>query len=246
MDQLKTFLRQCVKYRFWIAVGVSMLLPMIGYFVGAGAYTDATAKREAEIKSTETDVSKYTSPKPKTGDYKQVVEEKKEILTKDVDATQRKLYDQQEPLLQWPEVVETKFRTWGRKWPENVDKGQVQAVIYDYTNAYPDFVTRVYQTFKPWNPEDGTGIVLAPDQATLLKPAPFTLESPPDLTKVWSEQERLWVLTALFDVVAKVNKDAGAKEWSDALDQTDHRRQRGLDPRSGPAIARQGCGSRTG
>lgn len=215
MDQLKTFIRQCILYRFWIAVGVSMLLPIIGYFVGSSAYTTATTKREGEIKKSLTDVSKFDGTPP-NADYKKLVDEKKEVLTNDVTATQRKLYDRQEPLLQWPEVVEGKFRSWGRKWPENTDLGQVQAVIRDYTVAYPEFVTKVYQTFKPWNPEDGTGIVFAPDQTALIRPATFTIEAPPDLGKVWAEQERLWVLTALFDVIAKVNKDAGAKDWDSA------------------------------
>ncbi len=216
MDQLKTFLRQCVKYRFWIAVGVSLFLPLIGYFVGSGTYNEATKKREGEIKSADTDVGKYTSANQPNPDYKKVVDEKKEVLAKDVDSTQRKLYERQEPLLKWPDVVQDKFRTWGRKWPENIDRGQVQAAIYDYTVAYPEFVSRVYQTVKPWNPEDGTGIVFVPDEAILLKPAPFKLESPPELGKVWAEQERLWVVTALLDVVAKVNEDAGAKDWDGA------------------------------
>ncbi len=216
MDQLKTFLRQCVKYRFWITVSIAMLLPMIGYFVGSGAYVDAATKRSGEITQVEKDVAKYDVSNPPNKDYKTVVDEKKEVLSKDVDSTQRKLYQRQEPLLQWPEVVESKFRTWGRKWPESVDRGQVQAAIYDYYVAYPTFVSKVYQTFKPWNPVDGTGIVLAPDEATLIKPAGFTLETTPDLGKVWAEQERLWVVTALLDVVAKVNKDAGAKDWDGA------------------------------
>ena len=216
MDQLKTFLRQCVKYRFWIAVGVSLLLPMIGYFVGSGTYTAATKKREGEIKKADGDVGKFVSPGQPNPDYTKLVGEKKETLAKDVDATQRKLYQLQEPLLKWPEVVEAKFRAWGRKWPENVDRGLVQAAIGDYTIAYPEFVSRVYQTVKPWNPEDGKGIVFVPDQDALIKPAPFTLESPPELGKVWAEQERLWVVTALLDVVAKVNQDAGAKDWDGA------------------------------
>ncbi len=62
MDQLKDFLKQCVKYRFWIAFGISLLLPMIGYFVGVGTIVEATTKREGEIKSAKTDIGKYTSP----------------------------------------------------------------------------------------------------------------------------------------------------------------------------------------
>ncbi len=217
MDQVKVFLRQCVKYRFWIAFGVSLLLPMIGYFVGSGALIGATVARENDIKKAKTDIQPYLAANPPNADYSKLVEVKKVALTSDVDATWRKLYGLQEPLLKWPEVVEEKFRTWGRKWPENVDRGQVQQAIIDYTIAYRDFLGRVYQTFKPWNPEDGTGIVFAPAMDALLQPAPFSSDAPPELGKVWAEQERLWVATALFDVVSKVNDSVGAKDWDGAI-----------------------------
>lgn len=216
MDQVKTFLRQCVKYRFWIAVGLSILFPVIGYFAFSGGIVEATTKRAGEIKAADGDVSKYTAPNQPVPDVTKVVLDKKEVLAKDVDATQRKLYELQEPLLRWPEVVEDKFRTWGRTYPANVDQGAVQAAINDYTIAYPAFVSRVYKTFQPWNPEDGTGIVYAPDEKTLIKPANFTLQAAPELGKVWAEQERLWVVTALLDVVAKLNVTAGAKDWDGA------------------------------
>ena len=216
MDQLKTFLRQCVKYRFWIAVGVSILLPMIGTFVGTAPIVEATAKKTNEIKGADTDVGKYTGGSQPVPEVTRLVAEKKEALAKDVDATQRELYAMQEPLLRWPEVVEDKFRAWGRKWPENTDPGAVQQTINDYFIAYPNFIDQVYRRFKPWNPEDGQGIVYAPEKEALIKPAAFTLTSAPDLGKVWAEQERLWVVTALLDVVAKVNDQAGAKDWDGA------------------------------
>ncbi len=217
MDQVKDFLRQCVKYRFWIAFGISMLLPMVGYLVGAGEIGKATTAREGEIKSAKTAIAPYSSPNPVNKTYKPLVDARKEVLSKDVDETHRRLFAIQEPLLRWPDtILETKFRSWGRKWPENVDRGEIQKTLTDYAIAYPEFVSRVYATCNPWNPEDGNGIVLAPDQATLLHPAPFLAESAPELGAVWAEQERLWVATALLDVVARVNQSVGAKNWDTA------------------------------
>ena len=40
MDQLKEILQQAAKYRFWIAVGIAALLPLIAYFVGTGAIAE--------------------------------------------------------------------------------------------------------------------------------------------------------------------------------------------------------------
>ena len=219
MDQLKDFLRQCVKYRFWIAFGVSLLLPIAGYFVGAGVINAETTKREGEIKTVKSDVGKYTSGPVVNAQYPPMAAQKKEELSKDVSATWRELFARQEPLLKWPEDVEDKFRKWGRKYPTDVDKGQVQATLIDYTISYPNFVSKIYKTFKPFNYDspDGGGIVAAPDEKMLLRPAVFSADAPPELGKVWAEQERLWVVTALLDVVAKVNDSVGAKDWDSAI-----------------------------
>ena len=217
MDQLKDFLRQCVKYRFWIAFGVSLLLPMIGYFVGSGAIKAETTKQEAAIKVAKTDVSKYSSGSVINAQYKPEADKKKAVLDQDVDATWRKLFTVQEPLLKWPSEVEEKFRKWGRKYPAEVDANQVQATIVDYVIAYPEFVSRIYKIFKPFNFDDGSGIVVAPEMNALLTPAPFSQDAPPDLGKVWSEQERIWVVTALLDVIGKVNDSVGAKDWDGAI-----------------------------
>ena len=221
MDQLKDFLKQCVKYRFWIAFGVSLLLPIIGYFVGSGAIIAETNNREKAIKDAKTEIGKYTASGIVNDQYKPEAEKKKDVLTQDVNATWRKLYSSQAPLLRWPPEVEERFRSWGRKYPSDIDRNQVQSTIIDYTIAYPEFVSRIYKTFKPINFDEGggslTGIVVAPDEKVLLAPAPFSQDSPPELGKVWAEQERLWVVTALLDVVAKVNDGATAKDWDGAI-----------------------------
>jgi hypothetical protein len=215
MDQVKEFLRQCIKYRFWIAVGVSALLPMIAYFVGVSPIRADTDKKTGEINQAKKDVQQYTSSGLPNGQYKGIVNEKTGVLTQDVTASWKKLYARQAPLLTWPERVESKFKTWGRKWPETVDSSTVQFAIIDYINAYPAEVTAVYQTFHPFDPVEGTGVVAAAPEEALLRPAKFEIDKPPSLGKVWAAQERLWIQRTLLDVVANVNGDA--KTWDNAL-----------------------------
>lgn len=215
MDQVKEILRQAIKYRFWIALGISALLPMIAYFVGVGPVQTKAAAETATITSAEKDVKQYTSGNVINAQYKPLVSEKTEVVTKDVDASWKKLYKRQAPLLTWPDRVQDRFTAWGRKWPENVDPSAIQIAIIDYVNAYPAFVTEVYKTFKPFDPVTGEGIVSAPPEAALLRPATFTIEAPPPLGKVWASQERLWIQRTLLDVIAKVNADA--KDWDGAI-----------------------------
>jgi len=215
MDQLKEALRQAIKYRFWIAVGISALLPMLAYFMGVGKVQAEAATLTGQITAAEKDVKQYSGGAVINRQYRPLVAEKTEALAKDVQVSWKKLYARQAPLLKWPERVHDKFTAWGRKWPENVDASQVQFAIIDYVNAYPGEVTKVYKSFHPFDPTDGTGVVAAPPEEALLRPAKFTIESPPALGKVWAAQERLWVQGTLLDVVAQVNK--GAKDWDAAV-----------------------------
>jgi len=215
MEQVKEVVRQLIKYRFWISIGVAALFGIIAYALGSGPVRDKAKKEVAVIKSAETEVKKYTSPTIPTKDYKPIVEEKTQVLTQDVNTAWKTLYNRQAPLLTWPEPVQERFKKWGRKWPESEDASRVQLAIVDYIAAYKDYVDMVYKTFKPFDYETGEGIVVAAPKDSLLRPATFSDEHLPGLGKVWSAQERLWIQRTLLEVVAQVNKNA--KDWNSAI-----------------------------
>jgi hypothetical protein len=215
MDQVKEFLRQAIKYRFWISVGLSLLLPVIAYAVGSGEIKRKAAEETGKIEQAAKDVKQYAQGTIPNRQYKPAVDEKREVLSKDVNASWKKLYARQAPLLTWPTSVEDRFSKWGRKWPENVDASAVQDAIVEYVNSYERFVEQVYKTFNPFDPIEGTGIVASPGQEMLLRPSKFTVEAPPELGKVWAAQERLWIQRTLLQVIADVN--ANAKNWDTAI-----------------------------
>jgi hypothetical protein len=215
MEQVKEVVRQLIKYRFWIAISAAALFGLIAYFVGAGPVQEAAKKETAVIKKAETDVNQYKNPSIPTKDYQPVVQEKTQILDKDVNTAWKTLYDRQAPLLTWPDTVQERFRKWGRKWPEDVDAGRVIVAQVDYIAAYKDYVDMVYKTFKPFDYETGEGIVAAPPKEVLLRPSVFSDEKVPGLGRIWSAQERLWIQRTLLEVVAQVNKNA--KDWNSAI-----------------------------
>ena len=216
MDQLKEFLRQCIKYRFWISIGVAALFAIIAYFVGSGPVRASAEKEAGIIKAAHKDVQQYVSGNVPNDQYKPIVDEKTAVLTKDVNTAWRDLYKRQAPLLTWPEEVQERFRKWGRKWPENTAENAVSAAMVDYIMAYPKYVTEVYKTFHPFDYETGKGIVSAPPEEALLRPAAFDINKlPDDLGKIWVAQERLWIQRTALEVVAQVNKNA--KDWDSAI-----------------------------
>jgi hypothetical protein len=215
MDQVKEFIRQCIKYRFWISVSVAALFGIIAYFLGSGP-VQAKAKTETDaINGAHKDVKQYTLPGIANDQYKPLVEEKKQILDRDVNKAWKELYTRQAPLLTWPERVQKRFQEWGRKWPENVAESAVELAKVDYVMAYPEYVDVVYKSFRPFDNESGEGVVAAPPKEMLLKPVPFDVNKLPDLGKIWAAQERLWIQRTALDVVAKVNRNA--KDWDSAI-----------------------------
>ena len=215
MDQVKEFLRQAVKYRFWILVGVSALMSMIAYFAASGSIKAETETKAAEIQSAHKGAQEYTSGTKPNKDYKPLVEDRTKSLTTDVDAAWRVLYERQAPLLTWPEEVADVFRQWGEKWPDKTDDAAINAAINNYVLVYPAYVEAVYKSFRPFNYEDGTGVVAAPSKDELLHPATYTVQSPPTYGKVWASQKKLWIQRTVLDVVNNVN--AKAKDWDGAF-----------------------------
>jgi hypothetical protein len=215
MEQVKEVVRQIIKYRFWISVGVAALFGLIAYAVGSGPVRDQFKKEADAIKGAENTVKQYTAAGIPTAAYQPIVEEKTGVLTKDVNAAWRTLYDRQAPLLTWPEPVQERFRKWGRKWPEDIDSSRVVIAQFDYVKAYPEYVDMVYKTFKPFDYQTGEGIVVAAPKEVLLRPAVFSDEKFPGLSKIWAAQERLWIQRTLLEVVAQVNKNA--KDWDSAI-----------------------------
>lgn len=214
MDQVKEILRQAIKYRFWIALGISLLVPAIAYVVGSGPVKDEAVKQTTAITNAKKDVEQYANGNVYNGQYRPIIEAKTAELGTDVYRSWKKLYARQAPLLTWPERVQERFTTWGRKWPEEEDASRVQFAIIDYVQAYGKYVTDVYNSFRPFDYVDGGGVVVAPDEKTLLRPAPFKENEPPDLGKVWAAQERLWIQRSLLEVINEVNKNA--KGWDTA------------------------------
>ena len=178
----------------------------------------------------------YASGHAVNGQYKEYTQTKIEMIEEDVNDAHRRLYDRQAPLLDWPDEVEAEITTWGREIPEGVPENQIQEVAYVYTDVYDDYAEQVYETFDPWDPATGEGIVVAPPMEALLALPTFnqtTFGGLPSLAKIWQFQENLWVRESILEVIA-----AGQREGRR------HRLGVGADQADQPAGGRQRAGHR--
>ena len=216
MDQLKDFLRQASKHRFWIAIGMAALLPLIAFFVGTGALAEQEKTETKKIVDANAGAGKFKTGLVQNNQWKDEVDRRRVELTNDVGKSHEKLYGRQEGLLTWPAAVVKTIQEWGPKYPPGVDPQLVRDVILEYTQAYDEYVEEVYKTFKPFSYKDGTGIVAAPPMSALLRPVKFLENKQPTLGEVWAAQRKLWIERTMFDVIAKVNARSKAKDWDTA------------------------------
>ncbi len=176
---------------------------------------EATAKEVGVIKAAENEVKKYNSPAIPNAQYKPIVEEKTAVLTTDVNAAWKTLFDRQAPLLTWPEHRPGTVPEVGPEMARGRRQGQGPVRDRRLHGGLSRVRDMVYKTFKPFDYETGEGIVVAAPKEALLRPSVFQTEKPPDLGTVWSAQERLWIQRTLLEVVAQVNKNA--KNWDSAI-----------------------------
>ncbi len=214
MDQVKNILKLAVKYRFWIVVGVAALLPMIGYFASAGSINEQEQTKAAAVQSAYKDVQQYQSGVQPIPKYVDLTEQRTGVLNKEIRQAWQMLYEQQAPLLTWPPEVAEQYTSWGPRWPEGVSSTAITLTNNTYAAVYPQYVDKVYDSFRPFNYEDGSGIVVAPVKDSLLRPVEFTPAQPPTLGKVWAAQQKLWIQGTVLDVVDKVN--GHAESWDEA------------------------------
>jgi hypothetical protein len=214
----KEILRLLVQNRFWIAVGIAFILPIIGYFVTAGSVKSETEAKAAEIKGAEDGAKSYASGTVPNGQYAEYTQAKIALIEDDVDEAHGRLYDRQAPLLDWPEEVAPQLSAWGRDIPEDVSENETQAVSYVYTQVYDDYAKEVFKAVNPWDPVTGEGIVVTPPMEALLQMVSFTddITQLPSISKIWQYQENLWVRRSILEVIAEVNKKAGATDWESA------------------------------
>ena len=217
MDQVKKFLKIAVANRFWILCVVAALMPMIAFLAGNGKIKTQTEAKAKDIDAAYKGVDPYKSGRLPNPEWKSLADKQTAKLTEEINVAWKKLYERQAPLLKWPlDRVEEKFRAWGRRHPETKEAStdDVQLIIQDYVNFHPEYVTSIYNSFRPFDFEKGSGVIVSPPEKSLLRPQTFEISKAPKLGDIWKEQEKLWVSRAVLAVIDEVNKNA--KAWEQA------------------------------
>lgn len=197
MDKLK----QVLKYQFWILLVVALIVPVVGWVMARSGLIQEAEARTKVLDGLSTNLK--AGPEDPNGDWQRGVAEINKVQQDQVRQAWVTLYAQQQKRMTWPPKIDPD------KFDSAVDQGEQLEL---YRVSYAPALEKVRQIVKPVDDDGLNGFVELSDG---LLPHPEdewrASAQPPTRKEVEEAQEDLWLLTALLEPIAEVNKDATAQ-----------------------------------
>ncbi len=194
MERLEPVLKQ----KFWILLGMGILMTVIGWWMDTGTMAATIKTREAEIKAAEGKIPAGEIPNAEWANGLAALNVQQDLAVK---SATRVLWERQRARMTWPETV-AEFA-----WKNGYRKDIALAGRENYRTDYENDWRRVWETVRPFNRVDGTGIV---DFALSKLPRKVWGELAPSPEEMWDAQEDLWLLEGLLQLIAEVNGGANS------------------------------------
>ncbi len=200
MDKLQPILA----HRFWIALGLTILLALGAWYTGTGALAEQIETNEARIKAT-TVPEAATAPNQTWIDDAAVVRGRRDAELK---VAARTLADTQQDLRDWPESYRPYvkdleyFEPFERLGPEGRRSRE------QYRFVYEPQIEALRDSLNPYDFETQTGAISVPEGVLPRFDTSEWQKNPPLSMTVWSAQEDIWLMRELLRQVVKVNGDS--------------------------------------
>lgn len=194
MDKLKKF----QPYQFWVLLAIAVILPLVGWFMARSGFVSQAQAQEDALKKL-SDSLAFSTEDPNQ-DWEQKLNALNAVQEKQVRIAWEHLYNLQKQRMVWPKTV-----------GQDPAKFELKEQNY-YRNAYAAEVERVWRVLNPIvYAQDGTksGIVEFPFEAMPRYDEIWENQSrAPTIKEMEASQEDLWLLTTLFQSIAKVNENS--------------------------------------
>ncbi len=194
MERLEPVLKQ----KFWILLGMGILMTVIGWWMDTGTMAATIKTRETEIKAAEGKIPAGEIPNAEWSNGLAALNVQQDLAVK---SATRVLWERQRARMTWPETV-AEFA-----WKTGYRKDIALAGRENYRTDYENDWRRVWETLRPFNRVDGTGIV---DFGLGKLPRKVWGELAPSPDEMWDAQEDLWLLEGLLQLIAEVNGGANS------------------------------------
>lgn len=193
MERMEPVLKQ----KFWILLGMGILMTVIGWWMDTGTMAATIAARKTEIEAAEKKIP-AGGPNSEWSSGLQAINTQQDLAVK---SASRVLWERQRARMTWPETVAEFAAKTGYR--EAIDLPGRENYREDYENDW----RRVWETLRPFNRIDGTGIV---DFSLNKLPRQTWGQLAPSSDQMWDAQEDLWLLEGLLQLIAEVNGGANS------------------------------------
>lgn len=233
MERLEPVLKQ----KFWILLGIGIVMTVVGWWMATGTMAATIATRQSDIKTAEGKIPSGEIPNSIWSDGLAAMNVQQDLAVK---SASRILWERQRARMTWPETV-SEFA-----W-KNGYRGEIPlAGRENYRTDYDNDWRRVWESVQPFNRIDGSGIV---DFSLGKLPRQQWGQLAPSSAEMWDAQEDLWLLEGILQLIAEVNGGENSTRLDACIHQIEKLTLHGGQPagqRTPPAAAGASTGAASG
>jgi len=232
MEKLEPVLKQ----KFWILLGVAILMTLIGWWMATGKMVQAITDRQKAIEQSFSSVPKGEIPNESWSKRLSIINDSQD---QSIKLTKLELWKRQEAKMTWPQGVIPVNGYWGKFQNDSREL---------YRSSWSGEIERVWRLLNPMD-EDGNGIVYFPFPnmgRTLKKSKEPWRQAPPDSDVMWETREDLWLLEGLFQSISSINGGPTATRSDACIHQIDKLELRGGGQKTSQGGATAGVDSGVG
>jgi hypothetical protein len=184
-----------IKQKFWILLGVGLVMTFTGWWLATGTLA-ATVK--AQVEKVNSAFGKVPTGEIPNNDWSTKLAARNTEQDRAVRNTASLLWERQLSRMAWPSNIATFTR--------NVPyRGEIPlAARENYRIDYSWDVKRVWESVRPYNQAEGTGIVVFGTGPQVLQQKKWGALAPSS-ADMWDAQEDLWLMESLLQSIVDVN-----------------------------------------
>ena len=189
MEKLEPILKQ----KFWILLGVGLIVTVVGWWMAAGSLAATIAARTETLNKVEGSIPSAPMPNDSWTQQLSAINVRQQAK---VNEARLEMWNRQKAKMFWPANVDK----YAEKLPYQGEFNIVAAELYRENYAYD--VERTWKLVRPIDQRDGTGIVWFPYQAF---PKQLPGQLAPTSKQMWERHEDLWLLEPIMQAIYAVN-----------------------------------------